>query len=206
MSPSPSPGVRAPKQARSRDSWERALEAGLQLLEEGGVQALTVTEVCRRAAISPPSLYARVDGLTGLFGAVWERGMQQVRATEDEVFDPLPHPRASLEQRARDAAAALSEVFERHAAFLRPVIGRAGGEPALLRLGAIESRRALDRLVAALGIPEETVATDIARALYSECVVRTMYGPDFFSDEPETVDAFRARLARIASARARSTG
>ncbi len=202
MTARPPAPVREPKQARSRDSWERALEAGLQLLEEGGVEALTVTEVCRRAAISPPSLYARVDGLAGLFAAVWERGMQRVHRIEDEAFAGLPVEGASAEQRAAAATDAIVTVFERNATFLRAVIGQAGADPALLRNGAVESRRLLARVEEALGLPGPASA-EIARTLYAECVVRTMYGADFFSDDPESPAAFRARLARLAAARAR---
>ncbi|HET6826672.1 MAG TPA: TetR/AcrR family transcriptional regulator [Amnibacterium sp.] len=200
MTTRPPAAVREPKQARSRDSWERALEAGLELLKEGGVEALTITEVCRRAAISPPSLYARVDGLTGLFFAVWERGMEDVRGAEDRAFAGLPRTEAASEERATDAAAALAEVFERNAAFLRPVIGQAGTDRYLLRLGALESRRLLARVVAALDVAP-ALGQDIARALYAECVLRTMYGPDFFDEEPESATTFTARIARTAATR-----
>lgn len=203
MSADPPAAVREPKQARSRDGWERVLEVGVQLLEEGGLEALTITEVCRRSAVSPPSLYARVDGKAGLFAAVYERGMERVRATEDEAFDGLPRPGTSPAARARAAAAAAAAVFEANAAFLRPVIGHAGGNPSMLRRGAQESRRLLDRIAAAADV-REPAGTEIARTVYAECVVRTMYGADFFSDRPEPIDEFRDRLGRTAAARATS--
>ena len=84
--------VREPKQARSREAWERVLEVGRQLIEEGGVPALTITEVCRRSGINAPSLYARVDGRAGLFAAVYERGMAEVRATEERMLAPAAPP------------------------------------------------------------------------------------------------------------------
>lgn len=193
--------VREPKQARSREAWERALDVGRELLEEGGIEALTISEVCRRSNMSPPSLYARVDGLAGLFAAVYDRGMAQVAATEEQVFAGLPRPDATTRQRALDAAAAITDVFSRHAAFLRPIIGAAGREPALLRRGATESRRLLDHIVRALQMDTDT-AEDIARSLYSECVVRTMYGDDFFTDRPESAADFQARIGRVAASRA----
>jgi AcrR family transcriptional regulator len=81
---------RTAKQARSREAWGRVLAVGRHLVEEGGVEALTVTEVCRRSGISPPSLYARVDGKAGLFAAVYERGMADIASTEERVFAGLP--------------------------------------------------------------------------------------------------------------------
>lgn len=193
--------VRAPKQARTRASWERVLEVGRALIEEGGVEALTVTEVCRRSGISPPSLYARVDGRAGLFTAVWARGMAEIAATEERLFAGLPRPGAGVAEQAMDAAAAIAGVFEAHAPFLRPVISRAESDVVLLADGAAESRRLLGRVAAAIDVEPE-VGEAIARTLYAECVVRTMYGARFFSDVPETSDAFRRRIGRIAAASA----
>jgi AcrR family transcriptional regulator len=194
------PAVRAPKQARSREAWERVLAVGRALVEEGGVEALTVTEVCRRSGISPPSLYARVDGRAGLFAAVYERGMTEIAATEERVLAGLPRRSAPAAQ-AADVAAAVAEVFETHARFLRPVISRSESDPALLARGAEESRRLLRRAAAAIDVAPE-IAAEIAQALYAECVVRTIYGADFFTGRAESAEAFRRRITGAAVARA----
>lgn len=197
---SPKP-VREPKQARSREAWERVLEVGGQLLEEGGVRALTITEVCRRSGVNPPSLYARVDGKAGLFAAVYDRGMERVRASEEEAFRGLPRPGVSVPDQAEQAAGAIVEVFDRHEKLLRSVIAQAESDPALLARGAQESRRLLGRVADAIEVPPQ-VGREIAQTLYAECVLRTAYGHAFFTDEPETLQAFRARLGRTARARA----
>jgi AcrR family transcriptional regulator len=193
--------VREPKQARSREAWERVLEVGRQLIEEGGVPALTITEVCRRSGINAPSLYARVDGRAGLFAAVYERGMAEVRATEERMLGPLPRQGATTAEQAADAAAAVAAVFRAHARFLKPVITQAESDPQLLERGAEESRRMIARAADAIAI-EPAVALEIAQTLYAECVLRTMYGAGFLTGSPETEAAFRARLARTAVARA----
>lgn len=197
--------VREPKQARTREAWQRVLEVGVRLVEEGGVDALTITEVCRRSAVSPPSLYARVDGLAGLFAAVYDRGMAQVEASEERLFADLPEPGAGLDQQALAAATAIAEVFREHAAFLRPVIGHAARTPTLLRRGAVESQRLLRRVATAMDVDDQT-GQDIARTLYAECILRTLYGIDFLSGEVEPEQDFRHRLARTAAARARTPG
>jgi AcrR family transcriptional regulator len=46
--------VRAPRQARSRATWARVLDAGLELLEEGGYEAITIDALCLRASATPP--------------------------------------------------------------------------------------------------------------------------------------------------------
>lgn len=195
------PTVREPKQARSREAWERVLEVGRRLVEEGGVGALTITEVCRRSGINPPSLYARVDGKAGLFAAVYERGMREIEATEDAAFAGLPRRGAPVGEQAMEAASAVAEVFETHARFLRPVITQAEADPALLARGAEESRRLLGRTAAAIEI-DGAVAAEIARTAYAECVVRTIYGADFFTGVAESADDFRRRIGRTAAARA----
>ena len=195
--------VREPKQARTREAWQRVLEVGVRLVEEGGVDALTITEVCRRSEVSPPSLYARVDGLAGLFAAVYDRGMAQVKASEEQLFAGLPKPGSTLEQQALAASSAIAEVFRAHAAFLRPVIGHAARTPTLLSRGAVESQRLLRRVVAAMDVDEPT-GHDIARTLYAECILRTMYGIDFLSGRVEPEQDFRHRLARTAAAQARA--
>ncbi len=174
------------------------LEVGLQLLEDGGAEAVTITEVCRRARVSPPSLYARVDGRAGLFAAVYERGMTAVRATEQAVFEARPAFGAPPEARAADAAAGLAEVFRRHHRFLRPVIALAAADPDLLRRGGTESQRLLGLVAAALPLPPDQ-AGEVARTLYAECILRTMYGPAFLTPEPETDAGFKQRLGRLAA-------
>ncbi|WP_448003116.1 TetR/AcrR family transcriptional regulator [Agromyces bauzanensis] len=183
--------VRPPLQERSRAGWERILDTGLALLEEGGYEALTITEVCRRADVSAPSIYARVDGRLGLFFAVYERGIARVVATEDRAFDRAA---GSVERTVE----AVVEVFETHAPFLRAVIQHSSFDPRLLERGAAESRRVLDRIVAALPHDREDMVVPVGRMLYTECAFRAMYGERFLSSSPESRQAFTARLTFVA--------
>ncbi|GAA3755613.1 hypothetical protein GCM10022240_05700 [Microbacterium kribbense] len=80
------PVVREPKQQRTREAWNRVLDVGLALFIEGGLDGLTISEVCRRAEISAPSLYARVDGLAGLVAAVYEHAMVDLRRSDSAAF------------------------------------------------------------------------------------------------------------------------
>jgi AcrR family transcriptional regulator len=198
--PPPPVVVREPKQARSRESWERVLDAGRQLIEEGGIAALTITEVCRRSGVNPPSLYARVDGKAGLFAAVYDRGMAEIQATEERVFHALPRPGSTADEQAVDAARAIASVFAAHARFLRPVIGQSESDPDLLARGAEESRRLLARVAAAIDV-EPGLGLEIAQTLYAECVLRTIYGADFLTGSTEAEPDFEQRLGRTAAAR-----
>ena len=42
--------VRPPQQQRSREAWNRVLDAGVAILEDGGYDAFTIAAVCERAA------------------------------------------------------------------------------------------------------------------------------------------------------------
>ena len=53
--------VRPPKQQRSREAWNRVLDAGVAILEDGGYDAFTIAAVCERAAVAPTAIYARTD-------------------------------------------------------------------------------------------------------------------------------------------------
>lgn len=189
--------VREPQQARSRAAWQRVLAAGRELLESGGYDALTVSEVCRRAGVTAPSLYARVDGRDALFRAVYEDAMHDVVATEDAAFGATDGSLGSVVR-------AVVQVFDRHHRLLRAIVTRAASDPRLLEQGARTSRRLQSRVAEALnagrekaGASREDRARDAARLIYVECLFRTMYGPRFWSDDPESLEAFAERLTTL---------
>lgn len=162
------------------------LAAGAELLAEGGYDALTIAEVCRRARVSAPSIYARVDGREALFRAVYAHAMDRVVATEDEELGSCPRTVAGVTR-------ALVEVFSTHTEVLRAVISRAADDPALMAAGAETSRRLTARaaaLMADAGAGSDS-ALAAARHVYVECTFRTMYGDGFWG---ETDQEFLTRL------------
>ena len=82
--------VRPPLQRRSREAWQRVLDAGVELLEEGGYPAFTIAAVCDRAQVAPRALYTRVDTKDALFLAVYEHGIARVRADHAALIDESP--------------------------------------------------------------------------------------------------------------------
>lgn len=60
------PGVTLPRQARSRESFRRMLEAAWELLALGGTEGVTVQEVVRRADVGVGSFYARFESREAL--------------------------------------------------------------------------------------------------------------------------------------------
>jgi AcrR family transcriptional regulator len=70
--------AREPKQARSRQSYDRMLDAATEIINEGGLPALTLAEVSRRSNVSIGSIYCRVDGKETLIREVQARTLAQM--------------------------------------------------------------------------------------------------------------------------------
>src|SRR3954451_11796893 len=79
--------IRPPLQNRSRESLERVLEAGQELLEEEGWEGFTVQEVSRRAKVSIGSIYARAPSKEALFLAVYDRALVDIVAEQESLQD-----------------------------------------------------------------------------------------------------------------------
>ncbi|MEH3077057.1 MAG: hypothetical protein PGN11_10325 [Quadrisphaera sp.] len=125
--------------------------------------------------------------------------MEQVRSTEDRAWEQLPRPGASSEARAVDVVVALEEVFSTHEALLRPLVRAAADDADLRHHGAIHARRLLRRVRVALAVDDET-AEVVGRTLFSEWVVRVVYGPAFYDEDGESLEEFRVRLTRTVTA------
>jgi AcrR family transcriptional regulator len=193
--------VRAPAQERTRVSWERILDVGTRLLEEEGFEALTISAVCREAQVSPPTIYARVDGLAGLFWAIYDRGMTAVLATQAADLRAAARTPPGSRERISAVVAAGCAPFIEHERFLRPVIRFASSNEALLARGAASSQALVDEMTGLLTHPSNDGAEAVARMIYAECVFRTMYGDHFLGHSPESPDEFRERISGLAMAR-----
>ena len=70
----------APKQARSRESYDRLMKAARELLNEKGLEGTTVPRVAARAGLSPASVYRRFPNKDALMRAVVLQTMESVDA------------------------------------------------------------------------------------------------------------------------------
>ena len=64
--PAAPPGVRLPRQARSRASFERMIAAAHDLIAEAGLEGATVQAILRRSGVGSGTFYARFDGRDAL--------------------------------------------------------------------------------------------------------------------------------------------
>ena len=191
--------VRPPRQARSREAWDRILEAGTVLLAEGGPRAVTVQAVCERAGVAPTAIYARVDGMAGLFWAIYEHNLERMRATDDQALAAAGREAPESVARVRAIVRGLVRTFVVHRDVLEPIIGYSVADPLMRQRGSRSSAELIAAVAALLG--GDTAAWDVARMLHHERIVRVMHGPGWLDEHAESDRGFRDRLTRLALAR-----
>jgi AcrR family transcriptional regulator len=185
--PAESLEIRPPVQRRSREAWERVLNAGVELLEEGGYDAFTIAAVCERAHVAPRAIYARADNKDALFLAVYEHGMTRLRADQAVLMDEERWRGLPADQLAIGVVGEVAAIFFRHAALLRAVVLISGVHQEVYRRGAYYSRQLGDLVTNllllgrdAIDSPDPATAARAAfNAVFSALVLRVAYGPTF---------------------------
>ena len=185
--PAGSLGIRPPVQRRSREAWNRVLNAGVQLLEEGGYDAFTIAAVCDRAQVAPRALYDRADNKDALFLAVYEHGMARIRADQAVLTDEQRWRDLPPDQLAIEMVSEVAGIFFRHAAFLRAVVLISGVHAEVYRRGAYYSQQLGEQVAIlllrtrdAIDNPDpETAVRAAFNAVFSALVLRIAYGPAF---------------------------
>lgn len=192
-------------QARSREAWDRIVQAGLDILIAEGREGVTIQAVCQRAAVSPSSIYARVDGITELFWAIYERGFEDVRLTYRQAFALAAKTPQGSRDRVEAVAAAMWQTYHDNLDFLRPIVRQAAIDEVLRAQGPIDSAPFVEQMAVLLDSGDPVAANDAARMLIAEGNMRTIFGEGFHAPPQETDEEFVARVARTAWGRLRST-
>src|SRR5438105_6990537 len=184
-----SPHVRPPQQQRSRESFERVLEAAVDLLETEGYAGFTLAEVSRRARVSIGSIYARVSSKDDLFYAIHERVMAQI-GVENEVFSDLTRWQGLPTRRlVMEAVRELAEPFRAHAEILRVIMHRGAIDEVVADRGSTNASALAEQFEALLLTrrpeithPDPELAAAVAyRMAYCTLARQVMYGPTFES-------------------------
>jgi AcrR family transcriptional regulator len=204
MEAGPEMRVRAPQQQRSRESWERVLNAGVAILEDGGTTAFTIAAVCERAQVVPRAIYARVEDKDALFLAVYEHGMARIRRDHEVFADTKRWTGLTIDATVTRAVREVAAIFARHSRLLRAVVLIAGVHPEVTRRGAFHAQDLADRFTARLlsaGVADEQPDPEAAvrmafEVLFSALVIRTAYGQAFLG-APVGPQEFVARLDRM---------
>jgi AcrR family transcriptional regulator len=96
--------------ARSARAWE-VVAAGRRLLEEEGVEALTMRRLAERLGIQAPSLYKHLPDKTALEAAIIATGMEEAAVAFEAAVDGAPEPLPALAAAYRDFALAHPHLY-----------------------------------------------------------------------------------------------
>ena len=179
--------VNPPQQQRSRDSLERVLKAGLEVLQEDGFIGFTVQKVSKRAKVSIGSIYARLPNREALILAVYEWAMawsvEPDQGFERAAVQQYNSPRERIETIVLEFAllnlSHTSEfrIFARQAAVHDEIFARAN----------VKTREVRSRFIAALGSSRDDVRHDdperalafVFTMVFSSIMRRISHGPEF---------------------------
>src|SRR3954453_14270704 len=198
--------VRPPKQRRSREAWNRVLDAGVALLEAGGYEAFTIAAVCRRASGAPPAIYARASSKDALFLAVYEHGIAGLTAAQRVFGDTRRWAGLAPDVRVRTAVAELVGIPLRHQPFLRAVVLISAAHAEVQRRGSRYSRALGDQFVdvlrpaldAVAHADPETAVRACFESTFAATIIRVAYGPGFASAAPRSDEEFVEDMAETA--------
>jgi len=131
--------ARAPKQGRSRQSFDRIIEATIDLLRERSYDQITLAEICQRASVSTGALYGRVAGKDELLRAVQVRFFERLDQAFTDEAQHIAAQAKGLAQVVPAVVAGLGNLLKENASVLRSfmlrgavdeVIGAAGKKSA----------------------------------------------------------------------------
>ena len=142
--PDPFAAFRAaqPKQARSRETLARLLDAAEGLLSEGGIDAATVPAIAERAGVSVGIVYQRFADKDALLRAVYFRFFDTLREQNQGNLALIGTWKAPLATLARSLILGMVEGYRRKRGILRALLTYARNHPdPLFRRAAQELNR-----------------------------------------------------------------
>ncbi|HWW61774.1 MAG TPA: helix-turn-helix domain-containing protein, partial [Thermoanaerobaculia bacterium] len=114
--------VVAPKQARSRDTLHRLLNAAEELLAEGGLDAATVPAIAERAEVSVGVVYRRFPDKDALLRAVYERFFWRVKEQNNIGLATFATIKLPLPELVRGMVRGMVEGYRRKRNILRALL------------------------------------------------------------------------------------
>jgi AcrR family transcriptional regulator len=117
--------IRPPRQARSRATLDRLLDATEALLAEKPWEVVGVADIVQRAESSVGAFYSRFSDKDALLNALHERFVDEAVATYDEMFDPERWQGASVSAIVRAIIAFRVRVYSERVGLLRAFLVQA---------------------------------------------------------------------------------
>jgi AcrR family transcriptional regulator len=127
--------TRAPKQDRSRASFERVLDAASALLAEQGYAGFTLGDVVNRAKVSIGAIYGRVNSKDELIRAVQHREIARIELEQTQMFMRIRRRAAPLEQLVRLLIDEIAGLLERNGPLLNAFMQRAHNDKQVQSFG-----------------------------------------------------------------------
>ncbi|MEY4377428.1 MAG: hypothetical protein RJB26_1978 [Pseudomonadota bacterium] len=127
--------LRAPKQRRSKESFDRVIAAATELLRERGVDGLTLAAVSRLSKVSIGSIYCRVDGKDALIREVQATVLQEMEREFALLVSRVRRKQLALPELVPVLIAEVANYLQRHAALLAAFMQQADRDPAVEELG-----------------------------------------------------------------------
>ena len=140
-----STSINAPKQDRSRASFERVLDTAEELLKEQGYKAFTLLEVSRGSRTSIGSIYCRVKSKDDLFHAVQDHVLARLDAEMESILDPAKWNQVEPQKMILFLVRELAEFLRRHTPILRALISRELADPVVMKKGKRAHARLVER-------------------------------------------------------------
>ena len=110
------------KQARSRLTRDRLLEAGRQLLDRGAFEATSIADIASAAGCSVGAFYHRFADKEAFFAVVIETVLADIVAQARQAVTDERFTEGSIETTLTNCVAYWIQAFRRHQGFIRTVI------------------------------------------------------------------------------------
>jgi len=199
--------IRPPQQRRSRESFDRVLDAGIALLREAGFEGFTLQEVSRRANVSVGSIYARAPSKDALILAIYDREMERIAERQQRIDADSRRVGLTGRELVKTLVRDMSELMLSEAPTLRVFMQRATTDQVIWERGAERSRVLADVFETALlghrsefAHPHPELAIDIAyRFVYCTLARRITHGGTFESAREVTDEQLIDELATAAA-------
>ena len=194
---------RLPRQARSRATLERLLDATAALLAEKPFDQASVAEIVQRAGTSVGAFYGRFADKESLLDCFDERFFELGRAACDEFFASDQWRAASLEESAAQLVSLLVCNHRRHRGILTALAlrGRAQSESGFRERAAFHNRYVLEKVKeqmlassAQIGHPDPARAVELAFVFTVSSVRAVILFDDVAGLPPPTDEELTAEL------------
>jgi AcrR family transcriptional regulator len=144
--------VRAPKQGRSRQSFERIIEATIELCRERPYDQITLAEICQRAGVSTGALYGRVTGKDELLRAVQVQFLERLGEQFTDEAQQIAGRAHGLAEVVPAVVRGLGKLLKENASVLRSFMLRSAADEVIAAAGrksAQDNHAKFSRLVEA---------------------------------------------------------